>query len=55
MKLDLNQVKKYHSKANLRAFMEAVRGKHADKVEKMLEKCLDPNFHEETSGGMSTN
>ncbi|XP_072045058.1 SH3 and multiple ankyrin repeat domains protein 3-like isoform X1 [Amphiura filiformis] len=50
MKLDLQQVKKYHSKANLRAFMEAIRNRQADKVDKMLEKCLDPNFHEESSG-----
>ncbi len=51
MKLDLQQVKKYHSKANLKAFMEAVRNRQAEKVTKMLEKCLDPNFHEESSGG----
>ena len=51
MKLDLQQVKKYHSKANLRAFMEHIRKREVEKVDKMLDKCLDPNFHDEASGG----
>lgn len=37
--------------ANLKQFMEAVRSNNTDKLNKMLNKGLDPNFHDTDSGG----
>ena len=37
--------------ANLKQFMEMVRRGEADKVSKMVNKGLDPNFHDHEAGG----
>lgn len=51
MKLDIKEVKKYHNKANVKMFFDAVRNKNIEKMIKMMGKCMDPNIHEESTGG----
>lgn len=50
LNLDVNQLKKYHTKANLKQFLDHVRSRQVDKISKMAAKGLDPNFHEEATG-----
>ncbi|XP_039617449.1 SH3 and multiple ankyrin repeat domains protein 3 isoform X2 [Polypterus senegalus] len=48
--LDDKQLAKLHTKANLKKFMEHVQQKNIDKIAKLLEKGLDPNFHDPDTG-----
>nr|XP_056702648.1 SH3 and multiple ankyrin repeat domains protein 3 [Euleptes europaea] len=48
--LDDKQFAKLHTKANLKKFMEYVQTLNAEKVSRLLEKGLDPNFHDPDSG-----
>ncbi|XP_072165479.1 uncharacterized protein [Diadema setosum] len=50
LNIDVHQLKKYHTKSNLKQFMDHVRNRHVEKINKMADKGLDPNFHEETTG-----
>ncbi|XP_070579690.1 SH3 and multiple ankyrin repeat domains protein 2-like [Ptychodera flava] len=50
LKLDKAQIRKLHTKANLKKFMDVVKSQSLDKVNKMLEKGLDPNYHDENTG-----
>ncbi|KAG7492113.1 hypothetical protein MATL_G00010850 [Megalops atlanticus] len=48
--LDEKQLAKLHTKASLKKFMDYVQSGAVDKVAKLLEKGLDPNFHDSDSG-----
>ncbi|KAG7267701.1 hypothetical protein CRUP_020254 [Coryphaenoides rupestris] len=48
--VDEKQIAKLHTKANLRKFMELIQHHHVDKVSKMLERGLDPNYHDTDTG-----
>ncbi|KAJ7329391.1 hypothetical protein JRQ81_015565 [Phrynocephalus forsythii] len=48
--LDDKQFAKLHTKANLKKFMEYVQMLNVEKVSRLLEKGLDPNFHDPDSG-----
>ncbi|XP_068024206.1 SH3 and multiple ankyrin repeat domains protein 3 isoform X1 [Melanerpes formicivorus] len=48
--LDDKQFAKLHTKANLKKFMEYVQMLNVEKVCRMLEKGLDPNFHDPDTG-----
>ncbi|XP_055987790.1 SH3 and multiple ankyrin repeat domains protein 2 isoform X2 [Sorex fumeus] len=48
--LDEKQLAKLHSKTNLRRCMEHVQHRAVDKVAKVLERGLDPNFHDLETG-----
>uniref|UniRef100_A0A8C8VN71 SH3 and multiple ankyrin repeat domains protein 3 n=1 Tax=Pelusios castaneus TaxID=367368 RepID=A0A8C8VN71_9SAUR len=48
--LDDKQFAKLHTKANLKKFMEYVQMLNVEKVCRLLEKGLDPNFHDPDSG-----
>ncbi|KAJ6651527.1 hypothetical protein lerEdw1_020862 [Lerista edwardsae] len=48
--LDDKQFAKLHTKANLKKFMEYVQTLNVEKVSKLLEKGLDPNFHDPDTG-----
>ncbi|OPJ72617.1 SH3 and multiple ankyrin repeat domains protein 3 [Patagioenas fasciata monilis] len=48
--LDDKQFAKLHTKANLKKFMEYVQMLNAEKVCRLLEKGLDPNFHDPDTG-----
>ncbi|PKU37632.1 sh3 and multiple ankyrin repeat domains protein 3 [Limosa lapponica baueri] len=50
--LDDKQFAKLHTKANLKKFMEYVQMLNAEKVCRLLEKGLDPNFHDPDTGAM---
>ncbi|XP_009998623.1 PREDICTED: SH3 and multiple ankyrin repeat domains protein 3, partial [Chaetura pelagica] len=52
--LDDKQFAKLHTKANLKKFMEYVQMLNAEKVCRLLEKGLDPNFHDPDTGGNYT-
>ncbi|KAF4023096.1 hypothetical protein G4228_014546, partial [Cervus hanglu yarkandensis] len=49
--IDDKQFAKLHTKANLKKFMEYVQLHSTDKVARLLDKGLDPNFHDPDSGG----
>uniref|UniRef100_A0A8B9IT36 SH3 and multiple ankyrin repeat domains 3 n=1 Tax=Amazona collaria TaxID=241587 RepID=A0A8B9IT36_9PSIT len=49
--LDDKQFAKLHTKANLKKFMEYVQMLNVEKVCRLLEKGLDPNFHDPDTGG----
>ncbi|XP_066030966.1 SH3 and multiple ankyrin repeat domains protein 3-like isoform X2 [Chamaea fasciata] len=51
--LDDKQFAKLHTKANLKKFMEYVQMLNSEKVCRLLEKGLDPNFHDPDTGGQS--
>ncbi|XP_071827389.1 uncharacterized protein [Apostichopus japonicus] len=52
MSIDFAQVRKNHSKSNLRSLLDAIKSKDASKVEKLLsDKLIDPNFVAESIGG----
>ena len=40
-----------YCQANLKQFMEAVRTSNEEKMTRMLNKGLDPNFHDSDTGG----
>ncbi|XP_019407088.1 PREDICTED: SH3 and multiple ankyrin repeat domains protein 2 isoform X3 [Crocodylus porosus] len=48
--LDEKQVAKLHTKANLRKFMDHVHHVSVEKITKMLDRGLDPNYHDPESG-----
>ncbi|XP_077025427.1 SH3 and multiple ankyrin repeat domains protein 3 isoform X2 [Tamandua tetradactyla] len=48
--IDDKQFAKLHTKANLKKFMEYVQLHSTDKVARLLDKGLDPNFHDPDSG-----
>ncbi|XP_015673401.1 SH3 and multiple ankyrin repeat domains protein 3 [Protobothrops mucrosquamatus] len=48
--LDDKQFAKLHTKANLKKFMDYVQTLNAEKVSRLLEKGLDPNFHDPDTG-----
>ena len=39
---------------NLRRFIECIQQLETDKVEKMLDRGLDPNYHDPENGGSAT-
>ncbi|KAG5830614.1 hypothetical protein ANANG_G00312550 [Anguilla anguilla] len=48
--LEDKQLARLHTKANLKKFMEYVQQRNVEKVAKLLEKGLDPNFHDPDTG-----
>ncbi|XP_022539570.2 SH3 and multiple ankyrin repeat domains protein 2b [Astyanax mexicanus] len=44
------QIEKLHTQANLRKFMEHIQHHQVDKVSKLLERGLDPNYHDPDTG-----
>ncbi|XP_055314362.1 protein shank isoform X17 [Sitodiplosis mosellana] len=50
LNLDEKQLKSLHTRANLRRFLECINGGHVEKIAKMCNKGLDPNFHCTESG-----
>ncbi|XP_070804036.1 SH3 and multiple ankyrin repeat domains protein 3 [Pituophis catenifer annectens] len=48
--LDDKQFAKLHTKANLKKFMDYVQTLNVEKVSRLLEKGLDPNFHDPDTG-----
>ncbi|XP_030844538.1 SH3 and multiple ankyrin repeat domains protein 3 isoform X3 [Strongylocentrotus purpuratus] len=50
LNLDVNTLRKFHTKSTLKQFMDHVRNRHVDKINKLADKGLDPNFHEEATG-----
>ncbi|XP_036399115.1 SH3 and multiple ankyrin repeat domains protein 2-like isoform X4 [Megalops cyprinoides] len=48
--VDEKQIAKLHTKANLRKFMDHIQHHQVDKVTKMLERGLDPNYHDPDTG-----
>ncbi|XP_016114060.1 SH3 and multiple ankyrin repeat domains protein 2-like [Sinocyclocheilus grahami] len=44
------QIEKLHTQVNLRTFMEYIQHHQVDKVSKMLERGLDPNYHDPETG-----
>ncbi|NXL56357.1 SHAN2 protein, partial [Chordeiles acutipennis] len=48
--LDEKQLAKLHTKANLRKFMDHVHHLTVEKITKMLDRGLDPNYHDLESG-----
>lgn len=54
MNIDFAQVRKNHSKSNLRSLLDSIKNKDTAKLEKLLaDKLIDPNFvAESVAGGM---
>uniref|UniRef100_A0A8C9VM64 SH3 and multiple ankyrin repeat domains protein 3 n=1 Tax=Scleropages formosus TaxID=113540 RepID=A0A8C9VM64_SCLFO len=48
--IDEKQIAKLHTKANLRKFMDHIQHHQLEKVTKLLEKGLDPNYHDPETG-----
>ncbi|XP_072321701.1 SH3 and multiple ankyrin repeat domains protein 2b [Eucyclogobius newberryi] len=48
--VDEKQIAKLHSKANLKKFMDHVQHNQVDKVSKLLDRGLDPNYQDSDSG-----
>ncbi|KAK3570246.1 hypothetical protein QTP86_017131, partial [Hemibagrus guttatus] len=44
------QIAKLHTKANLRKFMDYIQNRQSEKISKMLDKGLDPNYHDSDTG-----
>ncbi|KAF5917160.1 hypothetical protein HPG69_014093 [Diceros bicornis minor] len=49
--LDEKQLAKLHTKTGLKKFLEYVQLGTSDKVARLLDKGLDPNYHDSDSGG----
>ena len=52
LNLDEKQLKNINSRTNLKKFLDHVLANNVDKVTKMCNKGLDPNFHCPETGGM---
>ncbi|XP_013408002.1 SH3 and multiple ankyrin repeat domains protein 3 isoform X4 [Lingula anatina] len=50
MQINYTKIKKIHTKANLKQFLDHVKHGHVNKVNKCLLKGLDPNFYDSESG-----
>ncbi|KAI4891394.1 hypothetical protein NFI96_032127, partial [Prochilodus magdalenae] len=48
--VDEKQIAKLHTKANLRKFMDYIQNHQIEKISKMLERGLDPNYHDPDTG-----
>nr|XP_012612894.1 SH3 and multiple ankyrin repeat domains protein 2 isoform X8 [Microcebus murinus]XP_012612895.1 SH3 and multiple ankyrin repeat domains protein 2 isoform X8 [Microcebus murinus]XP_012612896.1 SH3 and multiple ankyrin repeat domains protein 2 isoform X8 [Microcebus murinus]XP_020142059.1 SH3 and multiple ankyrin repeat domains protein 2 isoform X8 [Microcebus murinus]XP_020142060.1 SH3 and multiple ankyrin repeat domains protein 2 isoform X8 [Microcebus murinus] len=48
--LDEKQLAKLHSKTNLRKYMDHIQHRLVEKIVKMLDRGLDPNFHDPETG-----
>ncbi|XP_072322858.1 SH3 and multiple ankyrin repeat domains protein 2-like isoform X2 [Scyliorhinus torazame] len=48
--VDEKQISKLHTKANLRKFMDYVQHQALEKIVKLLERGLDPNYYDSDSG-----
>ncbi|XP_037346941.2 SH3 and multiple ankyrin repeat domains protein 2-like isoform X2 [Pungitius pungitius] len=48
--VDEKQIAKLHTKANLRKFMDLIQHNQVDKVQKLLERGFDPNYHDGETG-----
>ncbi|XP_069057095.1 SH3 and multiple ankyrin repeat domains protein 1 [Pleurodeles waltl] len=48
--LDEKQLAKLHTKAGLKKFLEYVQHGSADKIARLLDKGLDPNYHDSETG-----
>ncbi|XP_048825594.1 SH3 and multiple ankyrin repeat domains protein 2-like isoform X2 [Brienomyrus brachyistius] len=48
--IDEKQIAKLHTKANLRKFMDHIQHHQLDKLTKLLERGLDPNYHDPETG-----
>ncbi|XP_018424374.1 PREDICTED: SH3 and multiple ankyrin repeat domains protein 2 isoform X1 [Nanorana parkeri] len=48
--IDEKQIAKLHTKANLRKFMDYIQHCSVEKICKMLDRGLDPNYHDPESG-----
>ncbi|XP_061102968.1 SH3 and multiple ankyrin repeat domains protein 2-like [Conger conger] len=48
--IDEKQIAKLHTKANLRKFMDHIQHLQTEKVSRMLERGLDPNYHDSDTG-----
>ncbi|KAG7473669.1 hypothetical protein MATL_G00098290 [Megalops atlanticus] len=48
--IDEKQIAKLHTKANLRKFMDHIQHHQLEKVTKILERGLDPNYHDPETG-----
>lgn len=53
LKLEEKAIKALHTRANLRRFIELVRDNNVQKVTKMCNKGMDPNYHCSDTGGKS--
>ena len=51
LNLDEKQLKNINSRTNLKKFLDHVLANNVEKVNKMCNKGLDPNFHCQESGG----
>nr|XP_060463521.1 SH3 and multiple ankyrin repeat domains protein 2-like isoform X2 [Panthera onca] len=51
--LDEKQLAKLHTKTNLKKFTDHIQHRSVEKITKMLERGLDPNFHDPDTGGRS--
>lgn len=51
LNLDEKQLKAMHNKTNLKKFLEHVTNSQTDKISRMCNKGLDPNFHCPETGG----
>ncbi|XP_037396011.1 SH3 and multiple ankyrin repeat domains protein 2-like isoform X3 [Pygocentrus nattereri] len=48
--VDEKQIAKLHTKANLRKFMDCIQNHQLEKIFKMLDRGLDPNYHDPDTG-----
>ncbi|KAM4617556.1 SH3 and multiple ankyrin repeat domains protein 2 isoform 2-T2 [Discoglossus pictus] len=48
--VDEKQIAKLHTKANLRKFMDYIQHCSVEKISKMLDRGLDPNYHDPDNG-----
>ena len=46
LRLDEKTLRSVHSKSNLRKFSEAVQQKNIQKLDRLCQQGLDPNFHD---------
>ena len=51
LNLDEKQLKSINSRTNLKKFLDNIRANNVDKIIKMCNKGLDPNFHCAETGG----